>query len=96
MAENIKKSKTLNEAEYRLFDNEAKTKYSLARFGDYLAKTHSYPRSLAGLDAVRYYLMQKHHWTPSTLRDMSIDDMEFAVAMEKEGWTMPPEARPHD
>lgn len=96
MAESTKKSKTTNEAECRLFDYEAKTKYSLARFGDHLAEEHNYPRDIAGLDAARYYLMQKHHWTPATLRDMSIDDMEFALAMEKKDWTMPPEARPQD
>lgn len=34
-------------------------------------------------DAARYYLMQKHHWTPAQCREMSIIDLLFALEYEE-------------
>ena len=96
MAKNMKKPETTAEVEYQLFDAEAKIKYSLARFGDHLAKKNKYRSDLQGIEAVMFHLMQKHHWTPSILRDMSIDDMRFALQEEMHGWSMPADVVPKD
>lgn len=81
------------ETRKRLHDAEAGLAYSLDVFGDHLAKQQSYKAGLDGLDAVRYYLMQKHHWLPREVRSMSPEDLRFALSEELAGWTLPKEAR---
>ena len=96
MAEKRNEERELFEAEHKLYRTESDLKYSLARFGDHIAKREKYRSGLAGLDAIMFYLIQKHHWTPATVREMSPEDMRFALLEEMAGWSMPPEARPQD
>ncbi len=67
--------------------------YALDVFGDQLAKREKYKSGLHGLEAVRYYLMQKHHWLPRDVQTMSDADLEFAMREELAGWTLPKAAR---
>lgn len=80
--------KELNDARLRLHEANAQLYYHLELFGDELADTHGW-RGLSGLDAIRYHLMQKHHWTPSQLEAMSLDHLRFAMHGEMQGWTVP-------
>lgn len=76
----------------RLRVAEAHLNYSLEVFGDSLRKMHDWKNTLDGLEAVRYYLMQKHHWTPSQLQAMSLEDLRFALTEEMHGSTLPKDA----
>lgn len=78
----------LNQARHDKHVYGGKLTYSLEVFGDSLAEKHGYD-GLSGLDAVRYYLMQKHHWLPRDLHSMSHDDLRFALTQELAGWTLP-------
>ena len=66
--------------------------YCLAVFGFTLAEREGYV-DLDGLDAVRFYLMQKHNWLPRDVKAMSHEDLQFAMSQEFAGWTIPKEAR---
>jgi len=83
----------LNEARHGLHVAEGNLKYSLVVFGDHLAKREKYRSGLDGLDAVHFYLMQKHGWLPRDVRSMSDDDLRFAMSEELAGWTLPKDAR---
>ena len=89
--ENKGLQKQLNESRKRNHAVQGDLNYLLEVFGDGLAEQHGY-HDLDGLDAVRYYLMQKHHWLPAQVRAMSMDDLHFAISQEIAGWTLPPEA----
>lgn len=65
--------------------------YCLDVFGDHIATREGY-KSVSGLDAVHYYLIQKHDWLVRDVKSMSMDDLRFALAEELEGWSLPPEA----
>lgn len=84
-------SKELYEAAYRLEEAQSGLNFSLYVFGDYLAKKHGY-KSVYGIDAVHYYLMQKHNWLPSVIKSMSKEDLRFCLEEEMHGWTLPKEA----
>lgn len=68
--------------------------YSLEVFGDELAKREGYNAN-DGLEAVQYYLMQKHGWLPRDIKTMSLEDLRFALAEEMHGWTLPNDAKDH-
>lgn len=76
----------------RLHQSSGELNYALEVFGDHLAKKHGY-KAHDTLDAVRYHLMLKFHWTPSQVRSMSLDDLHFALAEEMHGWQLPKDAR---
>lgn len=59
----------------------------LDRFGDTLAEREGY-RTYDGIEAVHYYLIQKHGWLPRDVRTMSYEDMRFALGEEMAGWTI--------
>ncbi|TAA42497.1 hypothetical protein [Pseudoxanthomonas winnipegensis] len=63
--------------------------FLLELFGDELGKRHKWKNDLRGIEAVWYYLMQKHHWTPAQLRTMTHADLRFALTEEMHGWTAP-------
>jgi hypothetical protein len=44
--------------------NEGIVMYHIECFGDYLAKREGY-KSLDGIDAIHYYLIQKYSWMPA-------------------------------
>lgn len=71
---------------------EGASAFSLELFGEHVADREGYSEH-KGLDAIRYYLMQKHGWLPREVRSMSLDDLRFALAEEMEGWVMPKDAR---
>lgn len=71
---------------------EGKTKFVLTVFGDELAKRYGY-KEHKGLDAVKFYLIEKYHWTPACVASMSVSDLDFLIAEEKHGWKLPEDAR---
>ena len=70
---------------------EGQQHYHLEVFGDHLAKREGY-KEHDGLDAIHYYLMCKHGWLPSQARSLSWEDLQFSLAEEMSGWTLPEEA----
>lgn len=62
--------------------------YSLAVFGDHLAKREGYKEN-HDMDAVVFYLVHKFSWPVSQVRGMSFEDMRFVLSEEMSGWTMP-------
>lgn len=95
MAKTKNEKRERAELDKKIFETEALQKWMLARFGDHIAKREGYQaRDLQGIYALRYYLMQKHHWTPSTVLALSEDEIRFALLEEREGWTLPPEDQP--
>lgn len=64
--------------------------FLLEAFGDWLAEKHGY-KSLAGFEAARYYLMQKHNWLPRDVLAMSLPEIEFALHVERQSWKPPKE-----
>ena len=81
-----------HKAKKRLYEAGASIQFAVDCFGDHLAKREKY-KAVDGLDAVHFYLMQKHGWIPSQVRTMSYDDLEFALREEMQGWTLPKAAR---
>jgi len=67
--------------------------YYLEVFGDEIARREGY-KEARGMDAVHFYLIQKHHWLPRDVRSMSATDLQFLLLEELSGWTAPAEARP--
>lgn len=80
------------EATYRLRHAEGQLAYTPTVFGDELAKRQQYKSDLDGLEAVYYYLIQKHHWTPAVVKGMSYEDLRFALSEEMNGFVLPKEA----
>lgn len=78
----------LNEARRRLQEAEGSLAYHLDMFGDKLAERQGYV-GLSGFEAIRYYLMQKHHWLPRDVAALSYLEMRFALHEEMQGWTVP-------
>lgn len=83
----------LDTATHQLLHVKADCTYLLHCKGDRIAKREGYKHH-TGLDAVRYFLMVKHGWTPATVRAMSDDDLDFAMAEEVAGWTVPKSRQP--
>lgn len=83
----------LNASRHKLHQTQAELDYHLELFGDSLARKHKY-KNHDGLDAVRFYLMTKYHWTPAVVKAMSMDDLHFALAEEMHGWTVPRDRSP--
>lgn len=81
-----------NELRYQSYHWRGHADYSLEVFGDSLKKSQGWKNDLDGLDAVHYYLMQKHHWLPSVVRAMSLEDLRFALTEEMQGWKLPKDA----
>lgn len=54
--------------------------FRLGLLGDHLAKERIH--GLTGIDAVRYYIIQKHNWLPRDVRSMSTEDMLLVCAEE--------------
>lgn len=78
----------------RLHEAEGGLAYSLAVFGDEIAKREKYADpGLTGIDAVRYYLIHKFRWLPRDVRSMTAEDIRFVLSEEMNGWVMPKDAR---
>ncbi|WP_039913137.1 hypothetical protein [Cellvibrio mixtus] len=76
---------------HRLHSAQGDLAYSLAVFGDTLAKREKY-KNLGGMDAIHFYLIQKFHWLPRDVQSMSYEDIELVLHQEKEGWKLPKDA----
>ncbi|WP_439449795.1 hypothetical protein [Stenotrophomonas sp. ATs4] len=81
-----------NEIRYQSHHWRGRLDYVLEVFGDTLKSREGWQNDLEGLDAVAYYLMQKHHWTPAQIRAMSLEDQRFALSEEMHGWKLPEDA----
>lgn len=77
---------------HRLRILQGQSLFSLECFGDDLAKREGY-KGLKGMDALFYYLVQKHHWLPSQVRALNVEDLELLFSEEREGWILPKDAR---
>ncbi|WP_230577672.1 hypothetical protein [Xylella fastidiosa] len=84
-------SKEMNKVRRQEHIARAQINVFLEIFGDDLASKNQW-NSLDGIEALHYYLMQKHHWTPAQLREMSYKDLQFALHQEMQGWTAPKDA----
>ncbi|MDI9239878.1 hypothetical protein QLQ15_13280 [Lysobacter sp. LF1] len=80
---------------HRIYEHAYNTErlFIVEVFGDTLSEREGWNNELEGLEAVRFYLMQKHQWLPSHVRAMSADELMFAITEETASWTMPSEAR---
>lgn len=74
------------EANKRLRHAQADIQVMIDKFGDYLAEKKEY-RSHKGIEAVWYYLVQKHNWTPAVVRAFNTDDLQFLLEEEMADWT---------
>lgn len=71
---------------HRLRHAEADLQVMIDRFGDHLAKREGY-NNHKGIEAVWYFLVQKHHWTPAVVKSFNTDDLQFLLDEEMHGWT---------
>lgn len=85
-------SKALYAATHKLRRAQGGSQYHIDVFGDHLAKKHKY-KSHSGIEAVWFYLVEKYHWTPATVRSLNTEDLSFLLEEEMSGWVVPPEAR---
>lgn len=82
----------MNEVRHQTHHWRGRLDYVLEVFGDTLKKREGWKSDLQGLDAVAYYLVQKHSWTPAQVRAMSLEDQRFALTEEMHGWKLPQDA----
>ncbi len=76
----------------RLYAAIGEGMFHLDVFGDELAKRKGW-RGIGGMEAIYLYLVQKHNWTPATVRSMNHEDLRLALHEEMQDWTLPKEAR---
>jgi hypothetical protein len=69
---------------------EADQALMVEAFGNELAKRKKY-KSLHGLDAVHFWLVERYRWTPSVVRAMNFEELHFLLVEEMHDWRMPPE-----
>ena len=72
---------------WRLIQAEAHLEYNIECFGDWLAEGGSLG-NLNGAEALRLYLVNKHHWHPADVSALSLKTMGELLAAEMKGWTM--------
>ena len=61
-------------------------------YGADLAKTNHVPPGLDAKEAIHNYLIQKHHWNPQQLHDMTWPQLRECLLQEISAWTPPQEA----
>jgi hypothetical protein len=66
----------------------AQLDFHLYVFGDYVAEREGY-KEHKNLDALRFYLMQKHHWSVDQVKNLGHNELRFALAEELAQWRMP-------
>lgn len=68
-----------------LADSHANTQSAntklLFKIGDEIAKANKY-KTLSGLDAVYYFLVNKHNWLPSQVKAFNTEDLLFCLSEE--------------
>ena len=68
------------------------TAYYLELFGHFLAEREGYSK-FDGMEAIFFYLVQKHNWLPRDVHSMSTEDLCFVLAEEMASWKAPKAAR---
>ena len=68
----------------RYYQANAEQNHALDRRGERIAEKNGWIQ-ISGIEAVKYYLMQKHHWTPAQLDAMSIEQLRFAMRFDTAG-----------
>jgi hypothetical protein len=54
-----------------------------AKLGDAIREKEGYKNpELIDINAIYYYLIQKYHWLPNQVRDMSLEDLKLVLAEE--------------
>ncbi|MCO7224723.1 hypothetical protein [Pleionea sp. CnH1-48] len=76
---------------HKVFETSVERNYTLIVFGDELARREKY-QGLNGMDAIHYYLVQKHNWLPSQVKSLSMDELHFLLTEDMHGWELPKEA----
>lgn len=71
---------------------EASLLSHIEAFGDSLAAEEGY-KELSGIEAVWYYLIQQHGWTPATVRSFNYEDLSLLMKERMSGWTLPHDLR---
>ncbi|HBN8473745.1 TPA: hypothetical protein L3709_005937 [Pseudomonas aeruginosa] len=82
-------SKERYEILHRLHTAEGKLAYTLAVFGDTIAKREGYRSGLEGMEAVHFYLVHKFGWPLPQVRAMNAEDIRFVLQEEMHGFTHP-------
>lgn len=72
---------------WRLLKITAERDYATECFGDTLAEREDLG-GVSGEEALRLYLVNKHHWHPADVAALSFPAMRDALAVEMKGWTM--------
>lgn len=80
------------ETDRRLRLAQAEEQYHVDVFGDHLAEKYNYNHH-SGIEAVWYFLIEKHHWTPAVVRALNTEDLMFLLTEEMVGWIIPTEAK---
>jgi hypothetical protein len=70
---------------------EAEENFQLVVFGDELARRNGY-KVHRGLDAVKFYLLGKYHWTLAYVNSLALQDIRFLLLEEMHNWTLPEKA----
>lgn len=86
----MKKIESEIEIDLRLANANAHLEMFLKYFGNDLAKKMRY-KSLKGLDAIYFYLIERYHWAPGYVRSLSGEELRFLLTEEMHGWTLPSE-----
>lgn len=74
---------------YKSYKANAALYFFLEMFGRDLAKKMGYSwLEQDGIEAIQYFLMQKHNWLPAQVKSMSLDDLSLAVEQERQSWTL--------
>lgn len=85
-------NESMTDVRQELANAQAALHVHLETFGDLLAKRKGWT-NVSGIEAVQYFLMQKHHWLPAQVKSLSWDDLQFAMSEELEAARATPESR---
>ena len=69
----------MSEAHGKVQEFSMKKLFSLA---GKIVKREKY-KNVSGMDAIHYYLIQKHNWLPSQVKTMSAEDLALCLEEEK-------------
>lgn len=84
-------SKQFHDATRDLLRATADLQYLLCLYGEDLAKEQNY-KSLSGIEAVHFYLIERYKWTPAVVMGLNYDDLHFLMKEKMHGWRAPPSA----
>jgi hypothetical protein len=82
-------NKRINQARLNYQHLFAQRAFQTECFGDHLARREGY-KALSGMDAIHFYLIEKHHWLPAQVKALNAEDLMLLLEEEMHGWTVPP------